>query len=109
MRAAGESAELLIVDELRHRRVVAADHAVGVATDADGAELHGQGVEEQQAAAKGIAGAQDELDGLSGLDGAYGAREGAQDARFGAGGHQAWGGRGRVEAAVAALAGEGGG
>src|SRR5712692_9482020 len=51
---AGErrAAEPLVIDQLRYRRVVATEGALRVLTQLDHAELHGQRIEEKQAAHK---------------------------------------------------------
>src|SRR4030042_2314591 len=104
--SAGEPAELIVIDELRPRRGVAADDTVRVAADAHDAELHGKGIEQEQAAAERLTSAQDQLDSLDGLNAADNAGQGAQDPGVGARGHHSRRRWRRVEAAVAALAGQ---
>ena len=97
----GDAAELVVVDQLGDGGVGAADGAVGVLSQLEGAEGHAEGVYEQEAADEGVADAEDELDGLGGLDDADKAGEDAEDSAFGAGGNEARRWRLRVEAAVA--------
>ena len=96
----GDAAELVVVDEL-FDLVGAADGAVGILAELHGAEAHGEGVDEQEAADEGLADAEDELDDFGGLDDADEAGEDAEDAAFGAAGDEAWRWWFGIEAAVA--------
>ena len=63
-----DAAELVVVDQLGDGRVRAADGAVGVLAQLEGAEVHAERVDQQQAADERLADAEDELDDLGGLD-----------------------------------------
>src|SRR5579871_836729 len=67
-RLARQAAELHVVDQLRDRRVVAADRALRVAAQLHLAELHRQRVEQQQPPGQGLAQPQNQLDRLDRLD-----------------------------------------
>src|SRR5690242_10392710 len=86
--------------------MIAANRALGVAAELHLPELHGESVEEEQPSGEALTQAEDELDGLDGLDAAYDAGQHAQDATLGATGHHAGRRRRRVEASVAAVAGD---
>ena len=79
-----DAAELLVVDELGHGGMRAADRAVGILAQLELAEAHVERVDEEQAADERLAFAEDELDDLSGLDDADEAGQNAEHAAFGA-------------------------
>jgi hypothetical protein len=81
--------------------MVAADGALRVALQLERAELHLQGIEEQEPADQRLAGADDELQRLGGLDGAHDAGQHAEHAAFGAARDEARRRRFRIEAAIA--------
>ena len=78
-----------------------AERAVRVFAQAQFAEAHRQGIDQQQAADERIAGAENQLDDLGGLDYAKQSRQNAEHAAFGAGRHQAGRRRLGIEAAIA--------
>ena len=90
-----------VVLQFRDRRMLAADRALRVAVDLDLAEFQGFGVVGQQAAGQQVADAEQELDGLGGLERADHARQHADHARLGAGGNRVLRRRLRKDAAVA--------
>src|SRR3712207_5802536 len=96
-----DAAELLVVDELCDRRVLAADRAVRVLAQLHLAEAHAEGVVEQEASDQGLPDPEYELDGLGGLDRAYSARQYPEHPALGAARDEAGGRRLGVEAAVA--------
>ena len=61
------------------------DGAGRVRGQAQGAKLHAQGIDQQQAPAEGLPGAGEDLKGLRSLDGADDADQGGEDAIIGAG------------------------
>src|SRR5205085_2267201 len=73
-------AERVIVDEARHGWLVAAERACGVLVERQLAELHRQRVDEQQAADQRLAGTEDDLDRLGGLERADDAGQHAEHA-----------------------------
>src|SRR5215211_9022472 len=79
------AAEGLVVDQLGDGGVVAAEGAVGVAARLDDAELHREGVVEQQPADEGLADGQHLLDHLGRLDRADRGAHRTQHAGLGAG------------------------
>src|SRR6266511_3746147 len=95
------AAEVLVVDQLGDRRVLAADRAVRVLAHPDVLEGQLQRVVDDQPAHQRLADAGDQLDGLVGLDRADRGAEHAEHAALGAGGHHPRRGRFRVQAAVA--------
>src|SRR5574341_373876 len=101
----GQATEFVLVDEVRDRRMVAADRTGGGPTDLHHPELHPQRIEEQQAAHQRLAQSQEQLDRLDALNGGHHAAQHAEYARLRAAWHQAGGGRSRVQTAVAALSG----
>jgi hypothetical protein len=56
-----DAAELLVIDQLGNGGVLAAQRALGIAAQAEFAEFHFEGVEEQQPANEGTAFAEGEL------------------------------------------------
>lgn len=95
-----DAAEHFVIDEFLDGRMVAADGALGIATELELAELHVEGVEEHEASGEGGAFADGELQNFGGLDAADDAGEDAEDAAFSAAGnHAGWRGFG-IEAAV---------
>ena len=96
-----DAAELVVVDELGDRRVGAADGAVGIFAQLQGAEAHAESIDQQQAADQRLADAENQLDGLGRLDDADEAGQNTKHAAFGAGGNKARRWRLRVEAAIA--------
>src|SRR5439155_1343890 len=63
-----EPAELLVVDELPDRGVLAAHRTCRILAELELAELHGQRVEHEQAADQRVADAEQQLDRLDALD-----------------------------------------
>src|SRR5262249_1535703 len=98
---AAQAAELLVVDQLRDRRPVAADRALRVAPDLELAERHLHRVVRRQPAEERLALAQDQLHRLGRLDAADQAGQDAEDAALGAARYFAGRRRLREEAAVA--------
>src|SRR6186713_696162 len=105
----GRAAELFVIDQLADGRIVAAKRALRVAADFDDAELKGERIVEKKAVDQRLADVEDELEDFGGLDAADGRAHGAEDAGFGTAGDEAGRRRGRVEAAIAPLAGKIGG
>src|SRR5687768_8621531 len=64
------TAELLVIDESAHGRLVAAYWASGIFAELELAEPHGEGIEQQEPSDHGITAAEDELDGFECLQGA---------------------------------------
>src|SRR6202011_1854900 len=62
------AAELFVINELRHRRMRAADRAVRVLPEFQLTELHPQGVDDQKSADERLADAKDQLDRFHGLN-----------------------------------------
>ena len=100
-RAGADAAELLVVDQLGHGRMRAADRAVGVLAQLQLAEAHPQRVVDQEPADQRLAGAEDQLDRLGRLDRADDAGQHAEHAAFGAARHQSGRRRLGIQAAVA--------
>src|SRR5215217_7944909 len=96
-----DTAELLVVDEFGHGRILAADGAVGVLAELHLAEAHAQGVVEQKPSDERLADPEYELDGLGGLDGSYGPGKDAEHPTLRAARHEPRGRRLGIEAAVA--------
>src|SRR5690606_28762877 len=82
------------------RRVVSADRARRILRNAQLAEPHRQGVNEEEPAYERLAEPQHPLDGLGGLHGAEQPRQHAEDATLGAGRDEVRRRRARKEAAV---------
>jgi hypothetical protein len=85
----GDSAELVVVDEGGDCGVFAADGAVLVLAELEGAEAHGEGVDQEEPADERLADAEDQLDDFGSLDDADEAGKDAEDAAFGTGGNEA--------------------
>ena len=98
-----DATECFVVDKFGDGRLVAAEGAVGVAADFDGAEGHIQSVNEQQPTGEGFADAQYELGGLGCLNAADHTGEHTENASLGAARHFTRRRRSGEEAAVAAL------
>src|SRR5215204_2845053 len=96
-----DAAELLVVDQLRNGRVLAADGAVRVLAELHLAEAHVQRVVQEEPSDERLADPEYELGRLCGLDGADGARQDAENSALGAGRDEAGRGWLGVEAAVA--------
>src|SRR5215217_92194 len=96
-----DAAELLVVDELGHGRVLAADGAVGVLAELHLAEAHAQGVVEQKPSDERLADPEYELDGLGGLDGSDGTGEDAEHPALRAARYESRGRRLGIQAAIA--------
>ena len=96
-----DAAELIVVDQLADRRVVAAHRALRIAPQLQLAEAHVPGVVEQQPADQRRAAAEQQLDRFGRLNRADDARQHAEHAAFRAARHQAGRRRLRVEAAIA--------
>src|SRR6185437_2619790 len=79
------SAELLVVDQLGHGGMRAADRAIGVLAELKLAEAHAERVNQQQPPDKRLALAKDELDGLGGLNEAQQSGQDSEDSALGAG------------------------
>src|SRR5688572_9714424 len=75
-----DAAELLVVDQLAHGRVLAADRAVGILLEADLPEAHRESIEQEEASTERFSVAQDQLDRLQGLEAPDDAGEGTDDA-----------------------------
>src|SRR3972149_5441326 len=104
LRAPGQAAELLIVNELRDRRRVAAGRAGWILAPAQRAHLTLEGGEEEQPARQRLANAEQHLDRLNRLQCAHEAGHRANDPTFRARWHRARRRRCREEAAGAAAA-----
>src|SRR4029077_7748676 len=100
-RLGADAAERLVVDQLRHGRMRAADRAIRILLQLELPKLQLQGVEQDQASEGGLTRSQDELDRPHRLDRADDAREDAEHAAFGTRGNQSGRWRLRVETAVA--------
>ena len=100
-RSRPEAAELLVVDQLRDRRVRAAHRAVGILAQLQLAEPHPQRVVDQEAANQRLANSGDQLDGFGRLDHADDAGQHAQDATLGAARHEPGRRRLGIQAAIA--------
>lgn len=66
----GDAAELVVVDGGGDGGVIAADWAIGVSAELEGAEFHGEGIDVEEFAEEGLADVGDEFDGFGGLEGA---------------------------------------
>src|SRR5260370_16497502 len=78
-----------------------ANHTVGILAQLQLAKLHAQRVDQQEPANQGIAGAQDQLDGLSCLNDSNQPGQDSQQPAFRARGYKSWRRRFRIQAAVA--------
>ena len=78
------AAEALVVDQVGHRRVIAAYHAVRIAAQLQNAHVHGHRVELDHAADERLARAENQLDRFECLHAANQARQHAEHARLGA-------------------------
>src|SRR6516164_5218448 len=77
-----DSAEFLIVDELGDGRMIAADRAIGITPQFQFAELHSEGVVEDQAPDQRLARAEDQFHGFGGLDQSNGSRQNSEYSAF---------------------------
>ena len=96
-----DAAKLVVVDQLSHRRIGAADWALRIFSQLQRAEAHAECVDQQQTTDERLADAEDQLDGLGCLDDSDEAGQDAEYATLSAGGNQSWRWRFGVEAAVA--------
>src|SRR5215213_268946 len=96
-----DAAELLVVDELRNRRVLAADRAVQILAELHLAEAHAQSIIEEEPSDERLADPEYELDSLRGLDGPDGAGKDAEHPTLSAAGYEPRRRRLGIEAAVA--------
>src|SRR5688572_7243907 len=96
-----DAAELLVVDQLRNRRVLAADGAVRVLAKFHLPKAHAQRVVEEEPSDERFADPEYELGRLCGLNSPDGARKDAKHAALSAAGDEAGRGRLGVEATVA--------
>src|SRR5262249_19713362 len=94
------AAELLVVDELRDRRLVAAHRALRIPANLELAETHPQGIIEHQPTNQWLAVAEDQFHGLGRLNTADESRQDTEDATFGAARHFAGRRRLRIQATV---------
>src|SRR5579883_200044 len=93
--------ELLVVDQLFHRRMLAANRAVGILAQLQLAELHAQRINQQQAANQGVAFAEDQLDDLCCLNDTQQSGQDAEHAAFRARRNEPRRWRFRIKAAIA--------
>src|SRR6266436_3857961 len=98
---AAHAAEFVVVDELVDGGMLSAHRAVGILAQFQLAEFHGQSVKQQQAASEAIAAAEDQLDGLHGLNGPDDSGQHAQNAALRARWHEPGWRRLRIQAAIA--------
>src|SRR5262249_41620414 len=98
---AADAAELLVVDKLRDRGLVAAHRTLRITADSELAEAHPQGVIKNEPADQRFAVAEDQLHGLGRLNAPDESRQDAEDAAFGAAWHLAGRWRFRIQAAIA--------
>src|SRR6266849_6191362 len=96
-----DAAKLVVIDELVYQAIRAAHRASFIFAQLQLAELQRHGVEQQQTAGERITFAENQLDGLHGLQRADNSRQYAKHAAFGATGHQARRRRLRIQASVA--------
>src|SRR5437899_1159016 len=75
-------AERVIVDQRRHRRMLATDRTLAILCERDLAELQAPAIEEQQSSNQGLAESDDQLDRFQRLERPDDAREHAQHAPF---------------------------
>ncbi len=92
---------MFVVDVVGDRGVIAADGAVFVATELEGAELHLKRVVLQQTSDEGVAALENDFHRFGGLKGANGARKNTENTGFGARRREVRGRRLGVQAAVA--------
>src|SRR5260370_33103603 len=98
---AADSAELLVVDQLGDRPVRAAGGAIGILAQLQFAELHAEGIDQQQSSGERIALPQNQLDGLGRLNHADEPRQNPENSAFRARRHQAGRWRLGIETAIA--------
>ena len=98
---AANSAKLVVVDQLGDGRMRSADRAIGVLAQLEFAELHVQGIDQQQPADQRLALAQNQFDDFSRLHHADESGQNAQHSTLGAGWNQPGRWRLGIEAAVA--------
>src|SRR3989441_5237652 len=96
-----DAAERLVVDQLRHARMLTAYGAVRVLLQLELPELELERVEQHQTADERVPGTEDQLDGLQRLDGADDPGKHAEHAALGARRHESRRRRFGVQAAVA--------
>src|SRR5262249_32458358 len=101
LRGCVDAAELLVIDELCHRRVRAADRAIGILLQLQLAEFHPQRGVDQEPPDERLAYPEDQLHRFGRLDDADDARQHAEDAALGAARHEPWRRWFRIQAAVA--------
>src|SRR5580704_6153020 len=95
------AAKLVVVYQLRYRRMRPAHGAIRILAQLEFPELHAQRIDQQQAPDERIPNAQDQLDDFGRLHHANKSRENSQNSAFGAGGNQSRWWRLEIEAAVA--------
>src|ERR1700674_1936556 len=95
------AAKLVVVYQLGHRGVCAAHRTVAVLAQLEHAELHVDGIDQQQTSDQRFAFAQDELDDFRGLHHSHQTRQDAKYTALGAGRNQARRWRFRIQAAIA--------
>src|SRR6266849_2116649 len=100
-RLVGNTAELVVVDQLGNRPVIAANGALGILAQFQFAESHAKSVVQQEAADQWLADSEDELHSLGSLNQSDGAGENSEHPAFGATRHQAGRRRLGVEASIA--------
>ncbi len=99
-RCGRDAAELLIVDQLRHRGMLAANRALGILAQLQLPEAHVERIHQQQAPDERLAFAENELDGLRRLDDADQAGQNSQHSALGATRHKARRRRLGIQAAI---------
>ena len=98
---AANAAELVVVDQLVDRAMLAAHRAIRILSQLQFAEFHAERIEEQQAADEAVACAENQLDRFHRLNGADDAGQHAEHSAFGARRNESRRRRFGIEAAVA--------
>src|SRR3970040_3044348 len=101
----GHPAELLVVDEICNRRMIAADRTLRISPDLHLTEFERQGIEEDQAVDQRFPCAQDQLDRLERLQAPDDSAQHAEDSRLRATRHEPRRGRGGIQGTVTTLSG----
>src|SRR3990172_7493507 len=102
----GHPAELVVIDEICNRRMIAADRTLRISPDLHLTEFERQGIEEDQAVDQRFPCAQDQLDRLERLQAPDDSAQHAKDSRLRATRHEPRRGRGGIQATVTPLPGE---
>src|SRR5580704_18647034 len=89
-----------VINQLRHRWMLAAHRAVRILPQFEFAEAHREGIKEKQAPDERLSLANDELQGFGGLNGSNNSGQNSQHAAFGARWHQSRGRRLGIQAAI---------